>query len=321
MLLVAGLGLTMLGAPSYSFASESNKAAAEGLFNEARGLMAAGRYEEAIPKLQASQKLDPGLGTLLNLAECYERSGKTASAWAHYREVAARARQAGATERAAYAEQKSRELEPQVSKVVISVATNAAGDAALTVRRNGQEVDAAELGVAIPMDPGSHVFEASAPGKQPFSVSVDVAANGETKAVEIPVLADEAAPAAVPVSEPTAVVDAGTMKGGSTQRTAGLIVGGVGVVGVGLGTFFGIKAAGSWADAKDGCRDFPYGCSGESQSLEEDARTQGTLSTVSFIVGGVGLAAGAVLFFTAPSAKEDVALRVGPSGLALEGTF
>ena len=62
--------------------AQSNKATAEALFTEGRALATSGKCAEAIPKFQASQKLDPGVGTLLNLAECYEQVGKTASAWA-----------------------------------------------------------------------------------------------------------------------------------------------------------------------------------------------------------------------------------------------
>ncbi len=52
-------------------AGTNNRAAAEALFSEGRSLSAKGRYAEACPKFEASQQLDPGLGTMLNLAECY----------------------------------------------------------------------------------------------------------------------------------------------------------------------------------------------------------------------------------------------------------
>src|SRR5687767_12500948 len=73
--------------------------AAEVLFSEARALMKDGRWEEACPKLEASHSLDPALGTLLNLAECYAKVGRTASAWLRYREAAAVAVQQGQKER------------------------------------------------------------------------------------------------------------------------------------------------------------------------------------------------------------------------------
>jgi serine/threonine-protein kinase len=65
--------LSALALPVHAQTSGSNKAAAEALFSEGRTLAASGRCVEAIPKFQGSQKLDPGIGTLLNLAECYEQ--------------------------------------------------------------------------------------------------------------------------------------------------------------------------------------------------------------------------------------------------------
>jgi hypothetical protein len=53
--------------------------------------------------------------------------------------------------------------------------------------------------------------------------------------------------------------------------------------------------------------------------------TFGNVSTITFIVGGVGLAAGITLFLTAPRATESHAptaeLRVGPGHVALLGTW
>src|SRR5262249_42944188 len=68
--------------------------AAELLDSQATSLMQEHRYAEACPKLAESDRIQPGTGVLLRLALCYELSGRTASAWAAFREAAGRARRA-----------------------------------------------------------------------------------------------------------------------------------------------------------------------------------------------------------------------------------
>ena len=234
--------------------SGSSKATAEALFTEGRALASSGKCAEAIPKFQASQKLDPGVGTLLNLAECYEQVGRTASAWAEYREVISLARLAGSKEREELATQKAKALEPKLSRLAIKTTGDASG---LTITRDGEAVEAAELGVAIPVDPGQHVIEASAPGKQKFSQTVEIGKEADSKVVEIPALAEGAA--AAPGTEPDEAAQSGG-NDGSTQRTIGLVLGGVGIVGVAVGAIFGLQAGSKWDDAKAKCDDYPYGC-------------------------------------------------------------
>src|SRR5690348_15501816 len=79
--------------------AEGDKATAEALFSEGRRLMASGDYAAACEKFAASQKHDPGLGTSLNLADCYEKSGRTASAWAEFRDAASAAHRVGSKDR------------------------------------------------------------------------------------------------------------------------------------------------------------------------------------------------------------------------------
>jgi thioredoxin-like negative regulator of GroEL len=99
--------------------SGSNRAAAEALFNQGRDLMTAGKFVEACPKFEASQQLDPGLGTMLNLAECYEKTGRTASAWAEYREAIPLARAAGSKARQDLAVERAKALEERLSTLTI----------------------------------------------------------------------------------------------------------------------------------------------------------------------------------------------------------
>jgi serine/threonine-protein kinase len=100
-----------------------------------------------------------------------------------------------------------------------------------------------------------------------------------------------------------------------------LVLGGAGIVGVGLGTFFGLRASSKWSDAKEKCTDYPFGCGAEGTDLRASAQSAGNVSTVAFVAGGALLATGLVLYFTAPSKKESVAINMGPQSLFVQGSF
>jgi len=80
------------GFPSVALADDQRQraAAAEALFQEGRALLMAGKAEQACPKLEDSQRLDPATGTLMALALCHEQEGKLASAWAAFADVEGR---------------------------------------------------------------------------------------------------------------------------------------------------------------------------------------------------------------------------------------
>ena len=314
-----GLGLILLGTTS-AFA-ESKSTTAEALFAEGRKLMQAERYGEACPKFEASERLDPGTGTELNLDECYEKVGQTASAWASFRQAAASARAAGSTDREELARSRATALESRLSRLKISVAASIDG---LEVRRDGTRVEAAEFGSALPIDPGKHTIEASAPGREKWSKTVEVAADGSTINLVVPELSPSDAEAATTQAgaEPSAeLIENARTSTQPPSRVPAFIAGGVGVVGVGLGAYFGLSANSKFKDAKGQCRDYPYEC-GEGASMAEDASRLGTLSTVAFAIGGVGLATGVVLWLTSNPKSEGVtAIHVSPSGLVASGRF
>jgi hypothetical protein len=308
--------------------SGSNRAAAEALFNQGRDLMTAGKFVEACPKFEASQQLDPGLGTMLNLAECYEKTGRTASAWAEYREAIPLARAAGSKARQDLATERAKALEERLSTLTIRAMSGDDDSAHLEIRRDGVPVQVAELGSPIPVDPGEHVIEAVAPGKQPWSSKVQVGADAAKVSVDIPKLepgdgSSAPPPVAAPVTTTTSVSAPPSDKPStwSGQRTAAVITAGAGVVGIGIGTFFGLQASSKWSDAKEACSSYPKGCDTHATDLGKTAKENATISNIGFIAGGALLATGAVLFFTAPSKKQNVAFGIGPSSAFVQGTF
>jgi hypothetical protein len=302
-----------------------DKATAEALFANGRKLMAAGNYAEACPKLAASQKLDPGVGTMLNLADCYEKSGQTASAWAVFREAISAARAAGSKDREQLARDRSQALESKLSRLTITVAPGQASTVQIT--RDGVAVDSAALGTALPIDPGKHVIEATAPGKKKWSEPIEVGMAGSQVSVSIPVLGDELSKGGTQ----SLVGDSGpsSSKGrGGVQRGVAVGLAAVGVVGVAVGSVLGLKARSNWSDAKASCTTFPYGCSSDAVGMGNDAKSAANLSTVAFVIGAAGLAGGAVLWFTASNGTEQkagaergLALGVGPASVSLMGAF
>jgi serine/threonine-protein kinase len=188
---------TLLTSPAWS--QTEDKAGATLMYDEASKLMAAGKTEQACAKFAESQRLDPQLGTLLHLADCQQKIGRTASAWANFREAAEiAAHRSDAREKTAHA--RAAALEPTLSKMVIDVAPGAKSSSGLKVERDGIAVGSALWGTAVPVDPGAHSVTASADGKKKWSGTVTVAAGGQTASISVPELEPEASagqPAAV----------------------------------------------------------------------------------------------------------------------------
>jgi hypothetical protein len=303
-------------------AQSTDRALAEQLFREGQALVEAKRYAEACPKFAESQRLDPGTGTLLNLAACHEQQGKLASAWTEYSTVVTLAQRDNRPDRVAYAEERLKEIEPKLSRLTLELSSG--GDVSgLVIKLDGAVVGRPALGVAVPVDPGTHNVEAAAPGKRPWRTTVDVPAGPSTKSVVIPALVDAPdAPAAAAGAAPATVADdAGDA--GETQRIVAYTLGGAGVIGLGIGTAFGLSAISQNSESKDaGCEENV--CTPAAAEIRKDAQAAGNASTVAFIAGGALLAAGVVVYLTAPSSTEKPSaarLVFGPGSVALRGSF
>src|SRR3954470_1550968 len=177
-------------------------AAADALFVEGRRLSAEQRFADACARFEASMTLSPRLGVALNLADCYEHVGKSASAWVAFGEAAALARRL-ADPREAFALQRRDALVPRLSRLRIALSGAAIGS--LSVARDGVRVEPAAYGVEVPVDPGPHVVDVTAPGRRPWSANI-VVSDGEVATVEIPELERAPAPVTAAGESPLAVV-------------------------------------------------------------------------------------------------------------------
>lgn len=148
------------------------------LFREGRAAMLDGRYDEACPMIAESQRLDPHVGTLLNLAACHEKQGKVGSAWVEYQKALTSARTEGQTDRAKLAEARITAIEPRVPWIKL-VATKDT-----TVTLDGGVVAPVAFGTEMPVDPGAHVVTARGGGDGAFETRVDLR-EGEHRSVVV----------------------------------------------------------------------------------------------------------------------------------------
>lgn len=297
---VLALGLTLPAA-----AQSADRAAADALFREGRAAAEAGQHEKACAKFRESNRLDPAPGTVLNIADCEEKMGRLATAWALYSEVTERL--PASDDRHTVAKERAAALAKRVPKLSVRLAEGAPEGA--RVVRDGTALGTAALDTALPVDPGAHVIVVEAPGHERSSTRISIA-EGEQKSVTVSVGA--AKPGSTHGAAP---------KGSSSKQTWGWVLGGVGVVGVGIGAVTGVMVLGKKSTVDDNC-DADKRCNQTGLDAAESGRTLGTVSGASFIVGGVALAAGAYLLLTTDSEKRpETALRVGPRHVGLVRYF
>jgi serine/threonine-protein kinase len=255
--------------------------------------------------------MDHGVGTLLNLADCYEQNGQTASAWAEFRIAAAAASAAGQGERERIARERERRLLPLLARLIIAIPPAQAAST-LTVRRDDLVLDRSLWGVAVPIDPGDHSLVVSAHGKRPYTETIHIPARpGARVTVAVPALADlparELPSPAAPVRDP----------GWRGQQIAGVALVGVGLAGLVSGSALGLSAIARNNSAAPHCRGDD--CDPRGVALRSDALRAGTASTAAFIAAGALLAGGAAIYFTAPKQGQVSASAAQVSASAALG--
>lgn len=344
---------TLLATPAFA-QGRKDEPAAQSLFNEARSLMKKGKYTEACPKLEESLRMDYGIGTEFNLADCNEHVGKTATAWSQFLSVAAAAKSKGQSDREQIARKRAAALEPQLARLVVEVQNKTEG---LEVTRDEISLGTAVWGTAVPVDPGTHRVVARAPGKKPWESNVEVTAAHTVRVVVpgdlTPFVADAKKGAAAPVAivaPPVTPAEPGSAQTtttttsydfpepidesrGQTQRVLGWVATGLGVAGLGASAGLGLASL-SDKNASD-----PY-CQGNvcdqtGKDYRDRAYDRGNAATYTGLAGGVLAVTGIVLIATAPSAREErtvghasskpasrnTAVGLGPTGFIVRGSF
>lgn len=303
----------------------ANKAAADALFGEGKKLIQSGDTEGACAKFEASLERLPQLGAQLALASCYEKLGKTASAWGQFRVAAVAAGKARDAQRQRLAQERGAALEAKLSKLVIKTEPGYRIDN-LSVKRDGEDVALAELGTPVPVDPGEHSVEAAAPGWVAWSTKIAVSEPGVVEVV-VPALGKAPVKLEPAASPPQPIAAQDDDDAHHRRRRLAYIVGGSGGGVLVASLVFGGLASSKWSQSKDHCVE--HRCDQAGVDAASSARTLGNVATGAFVVGAAALAAGVYLFVTAPDAETAprTALRVVPAlaptqlGVSLQGGF
>jgi hypothetical protein len=297
--LLPSLSLTVIAALALASPAAAQKpppSAADVHFRAGREAAKRGDYVTACAELRASEELDPAPGTLLNLGDCEEHLGHRVRAYELFTQ--ARAALSDADPRAKIVQERVAVAASWIAHVTARLASDAPTGS--RIEREGREVAS---GREIALEPGSYTFDVIAPGRPTRAVKVDLRA-GESKAMTLAV-AD--APLASTRAAPPPPAPAPEPSGGG--RTAGWIVGGIGVAGIVTGAVTGILVGVDASTYKQHC---PAGsCDPDGLSAMSRGKTLQVVSPIALGVGVACTAAGAYLLLTE---RTQVGLGGAPDG-------
>jgi hypothetical protein len=303
-------------------------AAAQALFTDAKRLMSAGKYTDACPKLEESDRASPAIGTKFNLADCYEHVGKTASAWAGFLSVAAAAKNTNQPAREKAARDRAKALEPKLSRIAIVVQEAVGG---LEVKRDDEVIGSVQWGEALPVDPGQHTLTAKAPGKRAWKTIVEIAAGPGSVKVIIPALESEPTPPPAPVAAaapPPSPATPAPAESSSSNALPWVLVG-VGAAALIGGGVLWVVRSNDLSSLQAECGPSGNQCPASASGDISNGKTFDIVSVALFAVGGAAVlgGAGVLLFGGHSSASTGATARLlpvgqpGGAGLRLEGSF
>lgn len=312
---------------------------ATALFEEAQHLMVGAHYAEACARYQQSQQLDPQLGTLLHLADCQEKLGKTATAHRNFiaaAELAARRRTTGqADPREQVAQRRAERLKPTLAQLRIVLADPQLPG--LRVTRDGELIEVTTAGTYQPVDPGKHNIVVEAPDHQTWSHSIPVEPATRTELAVPRLSPSEVALAPAPVAvaqlnDPPAPKSDVTPGAGAahTQRLVAYGVGGAAVVGMGVALYFGLRSSHFLSERKSACRSSDSCSVGDSetyqraQSADRRARSNAAAFNWTGALSLAALAGGVVLYLTDSDSEappQRVTVSAGWGSLSVRGAL
>ncbi len=293
---IVGLS-AVLGAMVFAIApvarAQDSTPIAESLFKDARDRLGEGKVHEACELFARSDKVQHALGTVLNLAACHAKEGKTATAWAEFQEAAAEATRAGDKQRAAFAQTQVDTLGKSLHRVSVDVGDPLPG---MKVELDGVALDRAVWGAPLPLDPGAHTIQVTADGYAPFVRKLDVPATGGTEHVQVLLERPTVTPPTVPIPTTVATPPAHEAHHGTDPLLIGGITAlGVGVVSFGVAIGFGADMASKLSTRDSLCAPGAPCTSQAAFDADHAARVDQGWMLATGALGIVGIGAGVVL--------------------------
>jgi tetratricopeptide (TPR) repeat protein len=302
---------------------KGQKSEADRLFDEGAALMKQNKFAEACAKFAESNRLDPEIGGLLWLADCYSRNGQTASAYETYKAAQRMAvERHDRKHRETVAQKHMDEIEPHLTKLTVIVPKDMQVTG-LEVQRDGKQIQPSDFGLAIAVDPGVFSITATAPGYEHWQRRVDATGDGQQAKITVGPLQK------IFVAQP-APPPAETNDPAFAYHVGGIVTGSAGLVALGVGSAFGLIAGAKLKDSNSTHCDAADTCDAVGLQLRSEAKDAALASTILFVAGGVALAAGITIFFLAPHKKKStgavfgrLAPAVGPGfyGASFAGSF
>jgi len=268
-------------------------AAAEVLFRQGRAASQKKDFTTACAKFRESNRLDPAVGTVFNIADCEEKLGRLATSWTLFQEVVQRL--PSDDERRAIAGERARSLEGRVPTLTIHLAHTERTD--VVVRRDGVVLGAASLETALPVDPGEHTVIVEAPGTQSALFTSQVG-TGEHASLEVKLgtISTTTAQAAKDTAPQTSTSAA------HPSHTAAYVAGSVGVAGVITGVIAGLIVLDKKSTVNSNC--VGNICNQAGVDASRSGKTFGVVTTVGLVAGALGLGTATYLFLSAPVAES-----------------
>ncbi len=301
--------------------AQSASAEAEQLFRDGKKLMKEGNYVEACAAFDASQRKEPSVATLLSLADCREKNGQIASAWAGFLD-AERQTRGGGTDSGLNKTAKDRaaKLEPRLSFLTVSVPDEARIDG-LELTRNGEKIENGAWNRAIPVDGGEYTVTGKAPGHEAWSTTVNVANENGSVSVDVPKF-KEVEVLTTPEGEtgedraggpdPDVGIETERRSAITGRRKIALGVAALGVLSAAGGIVLGVQANGLRADAADLCPTMSCDDAEAANALIARSDSRALFANVSFGVAAAAVITAGVLWFTG-SPSEPAHASIVPS--------